>query len=142
MTRVVTGVCQNWPSKPRVAGSSPAGRASLEWRGPLHPAKLTTLRSLFAARSAPFALEPGFSTHDRLWTSRYGAIVSRKACGVDFALRCTSTLARRVEDADVHRFHVEIDPAIVAMLTVVESHSVLLLREFAHLPCIKPTGGR
>jgi hypothetical protein len=37
---------------------------------------------------------------------------------------------------------VEIDPAIVAMLTVVESHSVLLLREFAHLPCVKPTGGR
>ena len=33
-------------------------------------------------------------------------------------------------------------PAIVAMLTVVESHSVLLLREFAHVPCVKPTGGR
>jgi uncharacterized protein len=29
--------------------------ASLEWRGPLHPAKLTPLRSPSAARSAPFA---------------------------------------------------------------------------------------
>jgi hypothetical protein len=28
---------------------------SLEWRGPLHHAKLTALHSLFAARSAPFA---------------------------------------------------------------------------------------
>ena len=27
-----------------------------------------------------------------------------------------------VEDADVHRLHVQIDPAIVSMLTVVESH--------------------
>jgi len=26
------------------------------------------------------------------------------------------------------------------MLTVVESHSVLPLREFAHLTCVKPTG--
>src|SRR5690349_5592954 len=38
-------------------GASPLGLpyASLGWRGPLHPAKLTSLRSLFAARSAPFA---------------------------------------------------------------------------------------
>jgi hypothetical protein len=43
------------PSKPGVAGSNPAGRAFLEWRGPLHPAKLIPLRSHFAARSAPFA---------------------------------------------------------------------------------------
>jgi hypothetical protein len=40
-------------------------------------------------------------------------------------------LPGRVENADVHRFHLEIDPAIVAMLTVVESHSVLLLRACA-----------
>jgi hypothetical protein len=51
-------------------------------------------------------------------------------------------LAGGVKDADVHGLDVEIDPAIVAMLTVVESHSVLLLRGFAHLPCVKPTGGR
>jgi hypothetical protein len=51
-------------------------------------------------------------------------------------------LASRIEDADVHRLHVEIDSAIVAVLAVVESHSVLLLREFAHLPCVKPTGAR
>jgi hypothetical protein len=51
-------------------------------------------------------------------------------------------LAGRVQDADVHRLHVEIDSAIVAMLTVVESHAVLLLREFAHLPCVQPTGSR
>ena len=31
-------------------------------------------------------------------------------------------LAGRVEDADVHGLHVEIDPAIVTMLAVVESH--------------------
>src|SRR6266508_1462233 len=28
-----------------------------EWRGPLHPATLTSLHWLFAARSAPFAIE-------------------------------------------------------------------------------------
>jgi hypothetical protein len=44
-------------------------------------------------------------------------------------------LIRRVKDADVHRFDVEIDPAIVAMLTVVESHSVLLLRGIRAFPC-------
>jgi hypothetical protein len=37
-------------------------------------------------------------------------------------------LAGGVEDADVHGFHVEINSAIVPMLSVVESHSVLLLR--------------
>jgi hypothetical protein len=31
-------------------------------------------------------------------------------------------LARGVEDAHVHRLHVKIDPAIVPMLAVVESH--------------------
>jgi hypothetical protein len=51
-------------------------------------------------------------------------------------------LAGRVQDADVHGLHVKIDPAIVAVLTVVESHAVLLLRESAHLPCVKPTDGR
>jgi hypothetical protein len=43
-------------------------------------------------------------------------------------------LARCVEEAHVHRFHVKIDPAIVAMLTVVESHSVLLCAERAFIP--------
>lgn len=37
-------------------------------------------------------------------------------------------LARRVQDADVHRLGV-IDPAMVPMLSVVESHSALLLRD-------------
>ena len=31
-------------------------------------------------------------------------------------------LAGRIEDAEVHRFHMEIDSAVVAVLTVVESH--------------------
>jgi hypothetical protein len=31
-------------------------------------------------------------------------------------------LACRVEDADVHGLHMQIDPAIVPMLAVVESH--------------------
>jgi hypothetical protein len=42
----------------------------------------------------------------------------------------------------LHRLHVKIDPAIVTMLMVVESHSVLLLRESAQLPCVKPTDSR
>jgi hypothetical protein len=48
-------------------------------------------------------------------------------------------LAGRVQDADVHGLHVEIDSAIVPMLPVVESHSALLLRGYAHFPCAEPT---
>jgi hypothetical protein len=48
-------------------------------------------------------------------------------------------LAGGVEDADVHRLHVKIDSAIVPMLTVVESHSVLLLRGMRTCPALKPT---
>src|SRR2546428_11150528 len=47
--------------------------------------------------------------------------------------------ARRVKDADVHRLYVEIDSAIVPMLSVVESHSALLLRGYAQCPCAEPT---
>jgi hypothetical protein len=63
-------------------------------------------------------------------SSRYEATTSRNASAVDVSVH--EHLATGVEDADVHRLHVEIDSAIVAMLTVVESHSVLLLRERAH----------
>jgi hypothetical protein len=45
---------RGWRSQERES-SNLSFRTSLEWRGPLHPAKLTPLRSLFAARSAPFA---------------------------------------------------------------------------------------
>ena len=45
-------------------------------------------------------------------------------------------LAGRVQDADVHRLDVEIDSAIVPMLPVVESHSALLLRGYAHVPAL------
>ncbi len=45
-------------------------------------------------------------------------------------------LAGRVKDAAVHRFHVEIDSAIVPMLPVVESHSALLLRGYARVPAL------
>ena len=47
-----------------------------------------------------------------------------------------------VEEVDVHRLHVEIDAAIVAMLTVVESHSALLLRGSRMCPGVQPTGGQ
>jgi len=65
-------------------------------------------------------------------SARYGATTSRNASGLDLTLRGYEHLAGGVEDAHVHGFHVQIDSAIVAMLTVVESHSVLLLRESAH----------
>ena len=45
-------------------------------------------------------------------------------------------LAGRVEDADVHRLHVEIDSALVLMLPVVESHSALLLRGYVHVSAL------
>jgi hypothetical protein len=45
---------RGWRSQERES-SNLSFRTNLEWRGPLHPAKLTPLRSLFAARSAPFA---------------------------------------------------------------------------------------
>jgi hypothetical protein len=40
-----------------IRGASPLGlpNTSLDWRGALQPAKLTSLREPFAARSAPFA---------------------------------------------------------------------------------------
>ena len=43
-------------------------------------------------------------------------------------------LASRVQDADVHRLHVEIDSAIVAMLTVVESHRLSSCAWCAFIP--------
>ena len=46
---------RGWRSQERES-SNLSFRTNLEWRGPLHPAKLTALRSLFAARSALFAL--------------------------------------------------------------------------------------
>src|SRR3990170_1411350 len=55
-------------------------------------------------------------------SSRYGATVSRNAAGGRRHVAMDQHLARRVEGADVHGFHVEIDSAIVAMLLVVESH--------------------
>src|SRR5207245_247690 len=67
-------------------------------------------------------------------SSRYGATISRNAAGVVFTLRCTQHLAGRVEDADVHGLHVEIDSAIVTVLPVVESHRFSSCA-VAHLPC-------
>ena len=62
--------------------------------------------------------------------------------GLRFHFPVHERLAHGVEDAHAHGFHVEIDPAIVAMLTVVESHSVLLLRGARISSLRKPTGGR
>src|SRR3954469_17172281 len=51
--------------------AAPVIRPSLDWRGPLHPAKLTTLRSLFAARSPPFPRSG--SGHSRFRRDHAGA---------------------------------------------------------------------
>jgi hypothetical protein len=69
-------------------------------------------------------------------------MISRNAAGVEGYVPMHEHLARNVEDADVHGLHVEIDSAIVSMLTVVESHSVLLLRGMRICPALKPTVGR
>jgi hypothetical protein len=47
-----SGACGRKVVEVQILSSAPL----FEWRGPLHPAKLTPLRSPFAARSAPFAL--------------------------------------------------------------------------------------
>ena len=45
-------------------------------------------------------------------------------------------LPGRIQDADIHGLDVEIDPAVVTMLAVVESHLALLLRESRIDPCV------
>jgi hypothetical protein len=49
-------------------------------------------------------------------------MISRNAAGGGFDVPVHEPLAGGVEDADVHGLHVEIDAAIVTMLTVVASH--------------------
>jgi len=85
-------------------------------------------------------------------SSRYGATVSATEFGYlvlgeervrrRFDVAVQQHLAGGVEDADVHGLHVEIDSAIVPMLSVVESHSVLLLRGMRTCPALKPTVSR
>ena len=72
-------------------------------------------------------------------SSRYGATTSRKASGVDWHVAVHEHLAGGVEDADVHGLHVEIDPAIVTMLAVVESHLSSPPARMRAYPCAEPT---
>src|SRR5207237_1004741 len=53
--RVLAGDKLRGASRRRTSLHTRSRGASLGWRGPLHPARLTPLRSLFAARAAPFA---------------------------------------------------------------------------------------
>ena len=62
-----------------LALSNPLFRTNLEWRGPLHPAKLTSLRSLFAARSAPVAIEWRGPLHPAKLTSLRSLFAARSA---------------------------------------------------------------
>jgi hypothetical protein len=53
--------------------------------------------------------------------------------------RRTVLSIRRDPDLDVRAGRVEIDSAIVAMLTVIESERLALLRGCKHNPCVQPT---
>ena len=66
---------------------------SLDRRGPLHPAWLTSLRSLFAARSVPFARAsaPG---HSRIGRLREGAPTDRAVAGASNRLETASKVCR------------------------------------------------
>jgi hypothetical protein len=63
-----------------------------------------------------------FRGHHEIVAVRGDGFEERPGVRLDVAVH--EHLAAGVEDADVHRLDVEIDPAIVAMLTVVESHSL------------------
>ena len=81
----------------------------------------------------PVPREHALGRHDQIVPVRCDDLEERLRCRFHVAVH--KHLAGRVENTDVHRLHVEIDSAIVAMLTVVESHSVLLLRDLRAWPC-------
>ena len=83
----------------------------------------------------PVPREHTLGGHDEIVPVRRDDLEKRR--GIRFHVAVHEHLAGGVEDADVHRFDVEIDPAIVAMLSVVESHSVLLLRGMRAGPCAR-----
>ena len=81
----------------------------------------------------PVPREHAFGGHNEVVAVRGDRLKERFRIRLRVAVH--EHLAGGVEDADVHRFYVEIDAAIVTMLTVVESHSVLLLRGMRAFPC-------
>jgi hypothetical protein len=88
----------------------------------------------------PVPGERAFCGHNQVVAVRGDRLPER--VGIRFHVAVHKRLASGVENAHVHRLHVEIDPAIVTMLTVVESHSVLLLREARIVVLRKATGGQ
>jgi hypothetical protein len=82
----------------------------------------------------PVPREHALGGHDQVVTVRRGDI--EKGLRAARHVPMHQHLAGRIEDADVHRLHVEIDSAVVPMLPVVESHSALLLRDYAHVPAL------
>ena len=83
----------------------------------------------------PIPREHALGHHHEIVAIRGNRLEER--LGVRFHVPMDEYLPGRVEDAHVHRLHVEIDPAVVATLTVVESHSVLLLRAMRAVPCAR-----
>ena len=70
----------------------------------------------------PVPREHALGRHDEILAIRGNGLEQRLRIRLDVAVH--EHVAARVEDADVHRLHVQINPAIVSMLTVVESHSL------------------
>ena len=68
----------------------------------------------------PVPREHALGRHDQILSVRRDHLEERRRRRRHVAVH--EHLAGAVEDADVHRLHVQIDPAVVTVLSVVESH--------------------
>ena len=86
----------------------------------------------------PIPGEHALGRHDEV-VSRYGATVYEQGLRCRWHSAMHEHLAGGVEHAHIHRLHVQIDPAIVLVLVVVESHLSFSSCADARIPCAEPT---